>query len=141
VEPLSRLLGRVVRADAGEVPQDLDRGEEGNPVPVREAAALRDGRAEDTRRELLREPRLADPGGPVDGHELTRLLLERDAVHVVEDALFVLPADERRPEPPEHAVGARPNLVEAPRVHVFALALERERAEGAGSDSLLDEPV
>ena len=119
----------------------LDERPEGDPVAVGEAASLRDRGAENARRELLREPRLSDAGGAEHGHEPARLLLERQPIDVVEDALLGLPADERRAEPPEDAVGARPDLVEAPGVHVFTLALEGERPERAGADPVLDEPV
>ncbi len=120
----------------------LDDGPVRDAVAVGEAAATHDGRVE-SRDELLREPRLPDPGDAQHGEERTRPLGPDALPGVVQHAPFALASDKRHVAPARNrvAVGHRQEPVRGQRLrlplrldgrhrlHLDRVADQRERAD------------
>ena len=131
-----RLAVRLAGQDVVEVEpmDDLDERPVGDPVAVRQAAALEDVSVLAQRRdELGRESRLADARVAENGDDaagpLQHDLVEgRAKPRELDDT-----ADERRVEPPGHTGGAGEHVVEPPRLDRLRLPFQLERRIGSAT--------
>ena len=94
-ELLRRRVDGVVVGDARGDLHHLGDRPVGDALAVRQAAPGQDRRALDAVDELPREPRLADPGGAVHGHEVRAPVSHRAGERVVQQLELLLAPDER----------------------------------------------
>ena len=135
----SRSLSRAVAGSSSSaMPQrilhHLRKCPVGDPVPVREAAAAMPerlaGEPVDVFLELPRQPRLADPGDPVDEHELRAALVGGGVEELLDESQLAVPTDERRFEAgrAERASRSGDDAERTPQLDRLGLALERVQA-------------
>ena len=126
---------------AGEVADDLEEGEEGDPLAVREAAPGDDsGLAVKRRAQLAGEPRLADPRAAEHGEEVRAPLLDSVLEGLPQLPELAVAADERRVRPTLEGGRAVDHLEEAPREDAVLLSAHDERLDRLDRDHVAHEP-
>ena len=123
-----------------DVAHDLDEGPVGDPVPVRETAALEHLRFSGGRDQLGREPGLADAGLADDRDDPARTVCDRALELGRERVQLRGPADERRVEAARDACRVGLDLEQPPRVDGLGLALQHQGGHRLDGDGVADEP-
>ena len=140
-DPSAGGLRRVVLADAGRGPDDLDQRPEGDPFAVSEAAAAEDGRlGSDAPDEVGDESGLADAGITDDGHETSVPVLEDPLEGTQQPIHLGLSPDERGCRGLHRRRGGVADVDESERGDGLRLALEGQ-VEPLDLDLAADELV
>ena len=139
-ELLRRRVERVVVGDPGCHLHHLRDGPVRDALAVREATARENRRALDAVDELAREARLADPGGPVDRHEVDARVPAGACKRVVEKLELFLAPDEgdRDGQPPTDILrdGDDPPRLDPIRESPCKLRAERRRDDAVTGQPL-----
>jgi hypothetical protein len=129
-------------AASNELRHDLGKRAEGDALAVGGAASdHRRRRPADPVDELARKSRLADPRGPDDRAQAADPLLPGAVEREPQLHQLASASDERRRERAREQRLRRAERDEPPREHLGPSSLHRERFEGLGDDSVLDQAV
>jgi hypothetical protein len=137
---LDRDVERVVVDDPGCALHHLGERPVGDALAVRQAAAGENGGALERLAELVREAALADAGLAVDREQVRAAVAQRPVVGVLQQLELGVAADQRRLQG-LRALGRGAGAEDAPRPHLVAEALQRDRPHVFGLDAAEREPM